>query len=352
MSSAHGLALMRSSSNADAGHFACGTDDASALAAATERGRREARDILATGSKSFALAGLLLGKRTRDDAAVLYAWCRRADDVIDEPDGRTDDPRGAGDVERRLRDLSRSLDDLYARRVRAPLELALCELIVRRGIPREYFQALLDGFAMDAKRTDYATLSDLDLYAYRVAGVVGLMMCHVLGIRDARFLPSAAHLGMAMQLTNIARDVAEDAERGRQYLPKQWIGGPVLTAALTEREGSEGRRQVARAVRLLLVRADDYYRSGLRGLRALDARSAVAIGAAARIYRAIGRVLARRKYDPLRGRAAVSLPGKILLIAIATVAVARQLPARLGSPRRVPIVPPCFVRFDDVQTGD
>ncbi|HEY5282067.1 MAG TPA: squalene/phytoene synthase family protein, partial [Polyangia bacterium] len=210
--------------------------------------RREAQAVLGQGSKSFALAGLLLGKRSREDAAVLYAWCRQADDRVDEA--------RPGEMERNLGALGRELDDVFAGSVRAPLDLALYELVVRRRVPKPYLQALLDGFAMDARGASYGTLEDLDLYAYRVAGVVGLMMCHVLGVRDVRCMKAAAHLGMAMQLTNIARDVAEDFARGRQYLPTALLASADLRTAMAAKSPRDpSRRRVAGAVEILLARA-------------------------------------------------------------------------------------------------
>lgn len=302
-------------------------------------GRREARRVLAAGSKSFALAGLLLGKRARDDAAVLYAWCRRADDVIDSATG--------ADGERALRRLERELDALYAGVTQAPLDAALSELILRRHIPRDYFQALLDGFAMDARGANYPTLDELDLYGFRVAGVVGLMMCHVLGIRDERCLRAAARLGMAMQLTNIARDVVEDADRGRQYLPSELAAPGELRAALRNEPASRAR--VARAVKAILDRAESYYRDGLAGLQDLDSVSAWAIGTAARSYRAIGRILAGRRYDALAGRAVVSLGRKLLCATLAAASVLLRMPGGWLVRKRASFIPRTLVRFSDVQ---
>ncbi|MGD0836889.1 MAG: phytoene/squalene synthase family protein [Polyangia bacterium] len=307
--------------------------------AVIRQGRREARAILATGSKSFALAGILLGRRARNDAAVLYAWCRRADDRVDEA--------GVGGAQSALHNLARELDALSAGRAQLPLDMALSELVERRRIPKEYFASLLHGFDMDARGFRYATLADLDLYAYRVAGVVGLMMCHVLGVRDGRCLKAAARLGMAMQLTNIARDVAEDFRRGRQYLPRELLSSGDLGRALAATdERHPSRRHVAGAVEALLRRADAYYMVGLAGLRDLGARDAMAIGAAARIYRAIGKVIARRRFDSLRTRAVVSLPRKLLLAAAAALALLGRAPTRSSGTE----VPDLLVRFDDVET--
>lgn len=306
------------------------------------QGRQQAKTILAAGSKSFALAGLLLGPRARDDAAVLYAWCRRADDRVDD---------AVGGAARALRGLDSDLEALFTGRVHSPLDLALHELVVRRRIPRAYFQALLDGFAMDAAGARYPSLAALDLYAYRVAGVVGLMMCHVLGVRDDGCLKAAARLGMGMQLTNIARDVAEDFARGRQYLPTELVTADELKQAMASdaehsESGRAGRRRVAAAVAVLLGRADGYYRSGLAGLAALGWRDALAIGSAGRIYRAIGRIIARRDFDALRGRAVVSLARKL----IETLAALLALCARIGRRRAGGKVPHSLVRYDDVRS--
>jgi 15-cis-phytoene synthase len=307
-----------------------------------QQGRREAKAILGRGSKSFALAGMLLGRRARDDAAVLYAWCRRADDRVDEVD-RDDAPAA-------LANLDRGLDDLFDGRVSAPLDVALHELVSRRHIPKDYFKALLDGFAMDAEGAIYRTFSELDLYAYRVAGVVGLMMCHVLGVRDDRCLRAAAHLGMAMQLTNIARDVAEDLARGRQYLPTELVSEPTLREAV-KRGGAQACERVSAAVAAVLRRADDYYRSGLAGIAQLGWRDALAIGAAGRIYRAIGRIITRRKFDVLAGRAVVPLPRKLGLALISLAALVGRA-SRPSLDTQVPSlqVPRSLVRFDDVQS--
>jgi len=266
----------------------------------------EAQAILAKGSKSFALAGALLGKRARLDAAVLYAFCRQADDAVDlaAPEMMADALVG----------LRCEIDAIYRGDDGPPLRRAMHELVVRRRLPRSYLDALVDGFAMDTRNESYATLAALDLYGYRVAGVVGLMMCHVLGVRDDRCLPAAAFLGMGMQLTNIARDVVEDFSRGRQYLPRSLVGPEELAMAMgASADNHPSRRLVSQAVGVLLDRADLYYQRGMAGLGGLRFRDAFAIGAAARIYRAIGGVLRRRGGNVWRGRAVVSLPRKLWL---------------------------------------
>jgi phytoene synthase len=149
------------------------------------------------------------------------------------------------------------------------------------------------------------------VYCYRVAGVVGLMLCHVFGLSDARARKNAAHLGMAMQLTNICRDVSEDAERDRRYLPAD-----IIVACGSE---ARGRELVRRAVERLLSLAEQYYRSADAGFHALPWRAALAARAARRVYAAIGHELAARGFDALAGRVAVPLWKKLALVASAVM---------------------------------
>ena len=305
-------------------------------------GQQQAKAILTRGSKSFALAGALLGAGIRQDAAVLYAWCRLADDRIDFACGE--------DRRQVVADLRLELDAIYGGKAEEPLLIALHELVTRTRLPRVYLEALVDGFAMDAEGTRYSTMTALELYAYRVAGVVGLMMCHVLGVRDERCVARAAHLGMAMQLTNICRDVAEDWRASRQYLPLEKVGANDLRAAAQALPGaSDSRIAIARAVAELLARADAYYESGMRGLLDLGWRNALAIGAAARIYRAIGRRIARRRFDVFAGRVVVSLPTKLGLTLGSLWSLLLELPRRWRATKRGLQLPETIVRYSDVQ---
>lgn len=253
------------------------------------------RAVIAHHSKSFALASKLLPPGAREDAAVLYAWCRRADDAVD----------GDAPASNVVDVLADELTDAYAQRTRDPLLSAFGRVVRRRGIPRAYPRELLAGMAMDLRGTDYATLDDLIVYAWRVAGVVGLMMTHVLGIDDDDALVSAAHLGIAMQLTNICRDVAEDRARGRVYVPP----------GMTTRE--------------LLAVADRYYRSADRGLIALPFRAAIGVASARDIYAAIG-----PRIDDTEVRAVVPRYRKLAGVALATLRTFATLPRRAVRRRR------------------
>ncbi|HET7544038.1 MAG TPA: phytoene/squalene synthase family protein [Polyangiaceae bacterium] len=273
-------------------------------------------------SKSFALASRLLDRTAREDVAVLYAWCRRADDEVDLA------PR----VEQRER-VERLHDELAAvyagKLLEEPVLVAFQALVQRRGIPEEYPLALLAGMRSDIGTVQIATNDELLVYCYRVAGVVGLMLCHVFGLSDPSARENAAHLGIAMQLTNICRDVLEDAQRHRRYLPTE-----LLTASV---EGENEREQVCRAVRRLLELAERYYRSADGGFYALPLRAALAARAARRVYAAIGQELAARDFDALAGRVVVP-PWKKL--ALAALAVSEELWSRarrrLRPPRALP----------------
>ena len=302
------------------------------------RGERLAGKDLRKGSKSFALASLFLPDRIRQDAAVCYAFCRFVDDAVDEV------PRSqAADAVVALRAL---VDDVYRGKPQADPRLqAFAALVQRVRLPREYPMALVDGMAMDAQGTRYETLSDLLLYCHRVAGVVGLMMCHVLGVRDESALPQAAHLGIAMQLTNICRDVVEDWERARLYIPRAMADVPHPSES-SEFLASLGPA-LRPAVKALLQKADVYYQSGQRGLLHLSWRAAFAIRVAAWVYRDIGHGVARRQWDVTQGRVIVSLPRKLFLAGAAFARSITEIPARWAGRRRPLILPTRVPRYPD-----
>lgn len=298
----------------------------------TEAQAAEARRILARHSKSFALAGKLLPAAVRRDAAALYAWCRRCDDAVDTP-------AAASDRAFAVRRLRAELDAVYAGAPQEdPVLGGLQDVVTRHQLPRRYAEDLLAGMAMDVGVVRMATMDELLLYAYRAAGTVGLMMAHLMGVRDAGTLRRAAELGIAMQLTNVCRDVAEDEERGRVYLPAALLDG---AAAPTRHPAS-----AARAVAAVLGCADAFYRSGDVGLHRLPFRCAVAIRAARLIYAEIGAVVARHDFDVRAGRAIVSRSRKLALLARAAMGVvAAALRRGRAAPPSVPL--PFSLPIDD-----
>jgi 15-cis-phytoene synthase len=294
----------------------------------------DAHATIAHHSKSFALASRLLPAAIADDAVVLYAYCRRADDAIDLAP--------SAEHAARLGDLRREVNAVYAGDTLDDALLAVFQQVVlRRRIPRAYLDELVEGMQMDACGVRYQTWEDLSCYCYRVAGTVGLMMCHVMGVRRAEALVHAAHLGMAMQLTNIARDVLEDWRRGRLYLPDEVLsasGAPDLRARLGERFPGVAASAVARATAAVLERADAYYRSGDAGLRYLSPRCGFAVRTARRVYSRIGDEVRAQGCDPLAGRAIVSTRRKLLAAGRAALATVLSPAALVGSRPFVPAV--------------
>ncbi|HEY0986789.1 MAG TPA: squalene/phytoene synthase family protein, partial [Kofleriaceae bacterium] len=232
------------------------------------------------------------------------------------------------------------LSEAYAQRAADPVLAAFGTVARERCIPYTYPAELLAGMAMDITDTRYLTMDELRLYCWRVAGVVGLMMSHVFGVSDDDALVHAAHLGIAMQLTNICRDVAEDWERGRLYLPDELLarhGAGGLAGELGRPLPPAAIDAVGAAVRELLALAARHYRSGDRGIRTLPWRAALAVRAARNVYSAIGGRIARAGYDVTAGRAVVSTGSKLASVAGAALRIGLSSPLRLTRPAaRVP----------------
>ncbi len=257
------------------------------------------------GSRTFFAASRLLPPRVRAGAIALYAFCRVADDLVDMPGG------GEASVAV-LRD---RLDRIYAG---TPLDVvedhALSLLVQETGLPRHLLDALIEGFAWDAQARLYETIEDVHAYGARVAGSVGAMMSWVMGARQPQTLARACELGVAMQLTNIARDVGEDARNARLYLPRQWLreAGVDVEAWLQDPVFTPG---VSRVVERLLAEADRLYKRSTAGIGELPADCRAAILAASLIYGEIGHQLRREGGDSVNHRTVVSTPRKLMLLA-------------------------------------
>jgi phytoene synthase len=288
------------------------------------------------GSKSFALAARLFDPSTREGAILLYAWCRHCDDQIDEQalGFRTARP-SAKPAEDRLAILERETRRALAGEpVEDPPFAALQEVVRRHVIPDRHPLELLKGFAMDVDGQRFETLEDCCRYCYHVAGVVGVMMAYVMGARGEDTLDRASDLGIAFQMTNIARDVVDDAEAGRVYLPGDWLRGAGVP--LAEIASPEQRPAVSSLVVRLLAEADRYYASAEVGLARLPFRSAWAVAAARRVYRDIGRLVRERGPRAWDRRASTGRRRKILLTLAAAgdaVAATRDGARRLSVPR-------------------
>lgn len=295
------------------------------------------KQILARGSKSFAAASLLLPRRMRDPAAAFYAFCRIADDLVDF----SDDPSAAVD------ELHARLDGIYASApIDDPVDRAFARVVEQHALPRVIVDALIDGFAWDAQGREYATMSELLGYCARVASAVGVVMTLFMGPRAPRTLSRACDLGAAMQLTNIARDVLEDAQRGRVYLPGDLLRERGIDPAAFVRAPAEHPR-VHEVIALLLDHADEYYRRADAGIVVLPWDCRPAIRAASLIYADIGRVLREQACDPMRGRAFTSKGRKLGLLVRAWVARTPRLdPSRLDAP----VIPECAFLVDAIRS--
>jgi phytoene synthase len=272
------------------------------------------RASLRGGSRTFFAASLALPRSVRAPATALYAFCRMADDAIDLGLDRC----------AALDDLQRRLERIYAG---APsdsaADRAFADCVRRFAIPKQFPLALLEGFEWDSTGRRYATLSQLKAYGVRVAGTVGTMMAMVMNVREPHLLARACDLGVAMQLTNIARDVGEDARNGRLYLPLDW-----LQAAGVDPEAWLARplftRPLASVIERLLREADTLYARAETGLARLPATCRPGMYAARLLYAEIGREVARRGFDSVNQRAVVPWQRKARILADALVVAGQR----------------------------
>ena len=288
---------------------------------------------IAQGSQSFAAAAKLFRRETRDDAVMLYAWCRYCDDVIDgQTLGHDQEARYRDGQEQRLARLkTETARALSGEPHPEPVFEALRRVVARHQIPARHPQELLAGFEMDVIERRYETVSETLDYCYHVAGVVGVMMAMIMGVRDEETLDRACDLGRAFQLTNIARDVIDDARVGRVYVPAELLRRHGIDRVDTE---DPGQRAALHAAALeLLDLAERYYASAMAGLSALPPRSGWAIAAARRIYRAIGLKLRAGGPAAWKRRVSTTKPEKLRLLALALGDVANSRTAGPGAPR-------------------
>jgi len=260
--------------------------------------------VLKQHGKSFQFAGNFLTRTAHLRCARLYRFCRYLDDISDE----------SADAVWAARQLKQIEADLQQRDPRDPVVADFLSLAHECEFEVDPAIELVRGVHGDLAGVDFRDEAELKRYAYRVAGTVGLMMCGVLGVKDPAALPHAIDLGMAMQLTNIARDVSKDAQAGRRYLPKELFDLAPTTNALAVGDPAL-RRDIRRAVQWLLTEADRYYRSGVAGLTYLPPRARLGILVAARVYQAIGREIERRNFAVWAGRTIVSPSKKVVIAA-------------------------------------
>jgi 15-cis-phytoene synthase len=276
---------------------------------------RAAEEAIAKGSKSFGLASKLFAPETRERAWLLYSWCRKCDDIADGQDhggalSKVDNPH------ERLAYIREMTDKALAGEVTGdPAFDALGLVAVECAIPHAWPRDLVQGFAMDADAFAPKTTEDLLKYCYHVAGVVGLMMAVIMGVdpEDQETLGRANDLGLAFQLANIARDVAEDAEADRCYIPSDWLSSASVKAG--EHMALANRPALAAIGSRLAKMASEYEASARIGAERLPFRSRWAVLAAAGIYGDIAREVARRGERAWDDRVVTSKNGKALWVA-------------------------------------
>ena len=270
------------------------------------------REAIKHGSKSFYAASRLLPGRVRDKALALYAFCRMADDAVDLVDAKS----------AAVASLRRRLDRAYAGQPgNDPVERAFTRMVEAVELPKALPEALIEGFDWDAEGRRYRSLSDVRAYSARVASAVGAMMSVLMEVRNRDALARACDLGVAMQLTNIARDIGEDAHEARLYLPLDWFDEAGLEPDDFLADPSHNR-QIAAMARRLLAEATRLYHRSEAGIAVLPRGCRPGIYAARYIYAGIGGRIRAAGFDSVTQRARTSLSEKLGLVALSYSAAA------------------------------
>ncbi len=262
----------------------------------------DAKISLKKNGKSFYWASRFLGRKMSQNASILYAFCRVLDDIADED--IEDGPIRLSQIKKQIRDQTNISD---------PLLEEFLPFFKQMKLPEKALGDLIEGLLMDQKDVNIQNEAELIQYSYHVAGTVGWMMCPVLECRDKKAFAFALDLGIAMQLTNIARDVCEDARMGRRYLPADWVDNisPSEILEASKNPNSKNIKLIKLAILKLLDLADRYYQSGVKGLVYLPWKAHLAIGIAAYVYQKIGLQLKANRVNWQDGRTITSNFAKI-----------------------------------------
>jgi phytoene synthase len=279
------------------------------------------RQITEKYSKTFYLGTLLMPKAKRQAIWAIYVWCRRTDELVDGPQAALTTPETLNAWESHL-------EGLFAGIAQDDTDVALVDTLAKFPINIQPFRDMIAGQQMDLYRSRYETFEELHLYCYRVAGTVGLMSSAILGLAprsrtapweqdQAVYLPQeeAIALGIANQLTNILRDVGEDVQRGRIYLPLE----DLALFNYSEKDLYKGvnDKRWRSLMQFQIQRARDYYQKAEIGIRALNADSRWPVWAALLLYQGILDVIEANNYDVFTRRAYVSTPKKMLYLPVA-----------------------------------
>ena len=282
-----------------------------------------AHQSIQQGSKSFSLALKFLPRRYRNDIAMLYAWCRYCDDVIDGQEmghGQISDYKN-GQLDRLSFLNERTSEALSGKFMNDPIFDGLAKVINSNCIDHKYPNELLRGFSMDANCRVYRTIDDVLDYSYYVAGVVGIMIARIMGITDEHVLDRACDLGIAFQLTNIARDIMDDAKADRVFIPQSLFHNKGISGSVKELLDQRNLPIIHEAVLAQLSLADRYYRSSKVGIKALPFRCAWAMYAALNVYSDIGSKIKKQGPGAWSNRVSSSHLRKLYLSFIALFSI-------------------------------
>ena len=269
--------------------------------ASLSRAYAKAEKITRAHSKSFHVASGLLPEEKRMAARALYAFCRTVDDIVDEADSDAGRDSALDYWRTMVETASFADDDLVA--------AAWADTLTRYHIPRNYALQLIDGVERDLEQTRYQTFDDLATYCYGVASTVGLMSMYIVGFKNNHAVPYAIKLGVALQMTNILRDVGEDYREGRLYLPREEL----TFYGIREQDIADGRvtdnwRQF---MKFQIDRTRLLYRESWEGVKLLEREGQLAIGAASVFYQGILDEIEKNDYDVFTRRASLSAWGKL-----------------------------------------
>ena len=265
---------------------------------------KQTEAITAAHSKSFYFASNLLPEEKRSAVRALYAFCRTVDDIVDEVEIKKDRDFELDFWRNVVETAPASSDDLVAS--------AWADTLVRYHIPRHYAQQLIDGVARDLFQTRYQTFDDLATYCYGVASTVGLMSMYIIGFKNNNAVPYAIKLGVALQMTNILRDVGEDYRNGRLYLPREEL----VTYGVREEDIAAGRVTDAwrQFMKFQIERTRQLYEESWAGVKLLEPEGQLAVGAASIFYQGILNEIEKNDYDVFTKRASLSAFAKITRI--------------------------------------
>ena len=257
--------------------------------------------ITAEHSKSFHFASGFLPEEKRSAVRALYAFCRTVDDIVDEVDSRPDRDFELDYWRNVVKTASSSTDDLVAS--------AWTDTLTRYHIPRHYALQLIDGVARDLSQFRYETFEDLATYCYGVASTVGLMSMYIVGFKSHEAVPFAIKLGVALQMTNILRDVGEDYRNGRLYLPCEELAFYGISETdIVKGHVTENWR---RFMKFQIDRTRQLYNDSWQGVKMLEHEGQLAIGAASTFYCGILDDIEKHDYDVFTRRAGLSAWSKV-----------------------------------------